>query len=204
MCMCNMLEDYIISDSLRYSSHGLEFRDMRLEGALGAAMVSALLVGTEEGTKRGIAIATEAERRQWISRYEEEVLRDDWGLLFKELDMLHNAYVELAVDDLSLTDICPNIRLLDLALQLLETYMQHLVSEEAYAHVWEAYPWKSPFAEWLFEASQIETRRQRLLHVDWTDMPEVIALVDHLQPDQPEPHTLVFENLGIYSLTHQD
>ena len=189
-----MLEDYVISDSIQYSSHGLVYDTVRVEGALGAALLSALLVGTEEGNRRGIAIATDEERYRWIKRYEQEVLRDDWGLLLKELDLLRNAYVELAVEELSLTEICPNNRLFDLAMRLFDGYMRHLVQEEFCEHIWEVYAWEKPFATWLFNASQIETRRQRFLHMDWTDMPTVIDLADRLQWNQPEPHTLVFEN----------
>ena len=56
-----MLEDFIFSDRLRYEQHAfiLDLPDdtsLRLEGVLGAALLSAKFVDTDEGNRRGIAI----------------------------------------------------------------------------------------------------------------------------------------------------
>jgi hypothetical protein len=51
--------------------------------------------------------------------------------------------------------------------------------------------WKMPFAQWLIDAARVETRRQRLLHTDWTDAPMVIQLAD--MPNKTEKPTFFFE-----------
>ena len=86
-----MLEDIILSDSLRYESHALIYGTddpIRIEGAFGAALLCALLVDTEEGNRRAIAIDSDEDKLEWIKRYEREVRRDEWGLLPVEVDML--------------------------------------------------------------------------------------------------------------------
>ena len=154
-----------------------------LTGVLGAAVLSALLVDTDEGNARGIAIDTDAERQAWIVQYEREVRRDDWGYLHAEVEQLSDSYVQLASGEVQLSDICPNIRLHDLALQLLDMYMNHLVRETFGAHIWEAVPWRMPFAQWLWDASQVEGRRQTFLHTDWTHAPQVYALAESMNED---------------------
>ena len=81
-----MLEDYQINDHLRYEGHYLKVADgeAQIGGVMGAALLCALLVDTEEGNRRGIAIRSEIEKRAWIATYEREVLREEWGLLSKE------------------------------------------------------------------------------------------------------------------------
>lgn len=157
-----MLEDYILNDRLRYADHYLHVAgddDMQIGGVLGAALLCAMLVDTEEGRRRMIAIDTDAERRAWIIRYEREVRRDEWGLLGAELRLLADAYIQQATSSVTWLDICPNIRLLDLAMRLMTTYMQYLTVEAFGAHIWECVPWESPFAQWLFDAAHAETRR---------------------------------------------
>lgn len=204
--MYSMLQDYTISTNLRYAGHHLivsglpgnpakhrELSDtpIRLGGIMGAALLCALLTDTEEGEQRDIHITTDADRVAWIERYENEVRRDDWGLLSSEIRLLSEDYIELATSEVTLTDICPQIRLLDLAIQLIDTYMHNLVIDQFGAHIWEGLPWFSPFAEWLLAASRVETRRQRFLHTDWTDAALVTALAE--MPDKPEAPTLIFE-----------
>ena len=208
-----MLSPFVISPSLRYEAHGLIYtpgpqnEPLRIEGALGAALLCALLADTDEGNRRGIAMDSDADRRMWMARYEREVRRDDWGTLSAELQLLSNAYIELATSDVTLMDLCPNHRLLDLALQLLHSYMHHLVIESFGAHIWECCPWQAPFAEWLLQAARIETRRQRFLHTDWTDPVAVTALAEAITNEQLPitnhqspitnhqlPITLFFEN----------
>ena len=185
-----MLTDFVISPSLRYEAHALIYATdpqsdpLRIEGALGATLLCALLTDTDEGDRRGIALDTDADRRAWITRYEREVRRDDWGTLETELRLLANAWIELTTSSVALTDICPNSRLLDLALRLLCTYMHHLVIEVFGMHIWECVPWQAPFAEWLIRAAHVETQRQRYLHIDWTDPVEVTALAETATNDQ--------------------
>ena len=192
-----MLEDIVFSDQLRYEQHAFIYDApsgdaIRLEGVLGAALLCAKLVDTDEGNRRGIAIDTDAERDAWITRYEREVRRDDWGMLITEVPLLCDAYIQFTDSPSSFYDFCPNIRLVDLAVQLMLYYMRHLVIETFREHIWEAVPWKAPFAAWLLEASRFETRRQRLLHMDWTDPSTVIALAE--EEDQQEQPTLFFES----------
>ena len=75
-----MLEDYILNDRLSYADHYLHVTgddELQIGGVLGAAILCAMLVDTEEGNRRMIAIDTEAEQRAWITRYEREVRRNE-------------------------------------------------------------------------------------------------------------------------------
>ena len=189
-----MLEDYILNDRLRYTDHYLHVAgddDIHIGGVLGAALLCAMLVDTEEGDHRKIAIDTDAERRAWITRYEREVRRDEWGLLGAELRLLADAYIQQATSSVTWLDICPNIRLLDLAMRLMTTYMHYLTVEAFGAHIWECVPWESPFAQWLFDAAHAETRRQQFMHTDWMDAPSVTALAEGEDSDSP---TFIFED----------
>ena len=190
-----MLEDYQINDKLRYEGHYLKVvdSDVPIGGVLGAALVCAMLVDTDEGARRGIPMDSESERKAWIKRYEREVLRDEWGLLRKEVELLSEAYIELATSDMELTDICPNIRILDLAQGLVVDYMRYLTRELFKDHIWEFKPWGAPFAAWLLDAARLETRRQRFLKMDWTDAALVTALNEDLQKDHSDAPTLFFE-----------
>ena len=123
--------------------------------------------------------------------YEREVLRDGWGLLGKEVELLSEAYIELAASELELSDICPNVRILDLAQGLVVTYMRYLTREIFKDHIWDFKPWDAPFAAWLLDAARLETRRQRFLKMDWTDAALVTALAEELEKEE-EP-TFFFE-----------
>lgn len=190
-----MLEDYELSGEMRYTCHTLVLNDdIRLQGVLAAAVLSALLVDTEEGDARQIAIDTEDERKAWFVRYEREVRRDGWGLLSVELDLLRNAYIELAGSDKTLTALCPNPRLRDLMFRLVDEYMQFLTIEMFGEHIWNTEPWQAPFAQWLFNAAQMETRRQLFLQTDWCDIPLVVGLADRYEkPSESETPTLFFD-----------
>lgn len=102
-----MLEDYRFSKDMAYISHRLMVRgkDIEIGGVLGAALVSALLVDTDEGNRRGIAIDSEAEQIAWIKKYEREVpgsqprapkhrnyivkQETDWGFVMDEVNALN-------------------------------------------------------------------------------------------------------------------
>ena len=195
-----MLEDYRFSEDMSYASHRLMVRskDIEIGGVLGAALVSALLVDTDEGNRRGIAIDSEAEQIAWIKKYEREVRREEWGLLTVETRLLSEAYISVATEEMSFADICPNRLLLDLALRLTDRYMRYLVTETFCAHIWECCPWQAPFASWLLSAARVETRRQRFIQMDWTDPALVTALADETNNQSPMTYdqsslTLVFE-----------
>lgn len=177
-----MLEDYIIDDRIRYENHYLKVAqtDIEIGGVTGAALLSALIVDTEEGVRRGIAIDSNAEQMAWIAKYEREVRRDEWGLIGTEVELLNNAYIELATSDTGWTDICPNVRLTDLALQLVTTYMRYLTVETFGNHIWEYQPWVEPFAQWLLNAAHTEPLRQQFQHTEWTDPAQVNALYEDL------------------------
>ncbi len=176
-----LFSDYIFSDRLRYESHLLIYKPenedpLMLGGMLGAALFAALLVNTDEGDRRGIALETADERKAFFAQYERELIREDGGLLSVEIRQLNDAYVQIQLSSIDLPDICPQARLLDLALQLLVDYMQQIVIETFRAHIWEFCPWQAPFAQWLWDAVHVETRRQLFLQMDWTDPPAVSAL----------------------------
>ena len=192
----HLLDDYTLSAQLRYESHRLIYAPEKAEplefgGFLAAAVLAALIVDTPEGDARGIAVDNEEQRADFFLRYDREVRRDDLGYLSAEVNQLRDNYVQLLVGEHSLNDICRNIRLLNLAMELTVAYMQRLVKEIFCEHIWEAVPWKMPFAQWLIDAARVETRRQRYLYADWTDAPMVNQLADI--PDEIEPPTLFFE-----------
>jgi len=179
----HLLDDYIIDARTRYESHKLIFTPQNEEplefgGILAAAVLAALLVDTPEGDARGIALDTDADRTQFFLRYEREVRRNDWGYLPAEINQLRDNYIQITVGQTKLNDLCPNIRLLNLAMDVAVAYMQHLVLETFGAHIWEAIPWETPFPQWLLDAARVETRRQQYLQADWTDAPMVNQLAD--------------------------
>lgn len=189
-----MLEDIILSDSLRYESHALIYGTddpIRIEGAFGAALLCALLVDTEEGNCRGIAIDSNEDKTEWIKRYEREVRREGWGLIDEEVNMLADAYEQLAFSENAIPDICHHNRLLiDLAYSLLVHYMNHLVIEQYGAHIWEYTKWENPFSQWLIKAIYDESERQAMIHINWLDPPIVTALPTQETPTTP---TMSFE-----------
>ena len=191
-----LLSDHIFSPSMRYESHRLIYTPdgkpaIELTGILAATLLASLLVDTPEGNARGIRLYTDDEKEAFFALYDREVLRDDWGYLSAELNQLRDNYVQLMDDPDSLIGLCPNRRLLSLAMELLTNYMRRLAMEPFGEHIWEAMPWKMPFAQWLIDAARVETRRQRVLQTDWTDIPAVIQLADI--PDQTEEPTFFFE-----------
>lgn len=195
----NLLSDYIFSDTLRYESHYLlvvpadEEEPLKIGGIFGAAFLAALLVDSDEGNNRNIHVDTDAEQTEFFLRYEREVRRDDWGTLTAEIQLLSDAYVDMATTNTTFTGIYSNSRLLDVAMTLIVNYMRYLVNESFHAHIWEAVPWSAPFPQWLLNAAYIETRRQRYLHTDWIDPVSVTALAETITKDQSTP-TFIFEN----------
>ena len=191
-----LLDNYTIDSRTRYENHTLFYTaadsdPIELRGFLGAALAAVLLVDTDEGNARAIALDTEEEQAQFFARYDREVRRKDWGYLSAEIYQLRDNYVQLVDGKRSLVELCPNIRLLNLAIELLVAYMHRLVLEPFGKHIWEAMPWKMPFGQWLIDAARVETRRQRLLRTDWTDFPTVIQLAD--MPNKTERPTFYFE-----------
>lgn len=194
--MTRVLDNYIISPSTRYESHRLIYAPhgedpIEMGGILAAALFCAFIIDTDEGDRRELALDSDEQREAWFKAYEREVRREDWGYLSAEISQLRDNYVQLAVDSITLHDICPNNRLLELAMELTVTYMQHLVLKIYRDHIWEVMPWEMPFPQWLIDAARVETRRQRFLHIDWTDAPIVNQLAD--MPDETEPPTFFFE-----------
>ena len=190
----HLLSDYIIDARMRYEGHTLFYtpendETIELRGILAAAILAALLVDTDEGNARGIALDTDEERADFFNRYKREVRRDDWGYLSAEVEQLRDNYVQFVTGEHRLNDLCPNVRLLDLAMDLTETYMQRLVLEIFGEHIWDAVPWRMPFAQWLIDAAHVETRRQRFLKTDWTDLQAVDQLANE-QSRNPSPVTL--------------
>lgn len=199
----NLLNDYIFSDTLRYKAHRLiyaaEEQPIELTGMLAAAILAALLVDTAEGDVRGIAVDGDAQREQFFMRYEREVRRENGGLFTTEVQALCQNHMELTGSDDLLYTICGNDRLYDLAFGLLMDYMHRLVREQVRAQIYELVPWKGPFAQWLFDAGYIETRRQHLLSIDWSSPAEVYAFAQQLEnadEDEPIQPTFVFDGLS--------
>lgn len=188
--MKRLLADYYFDSTLRYEGHTLYYRPLEdeesaLGGMLGAAVLCALLADTDEGDSRGIFLDSAGQRNDFFTRYEREVRRENGGLFTTEVEALRQGYIELHESDYLLR-ICRNERLLDLALGLVMDYMQRLVQEQVQAHIYEACPWHTPFAQWLFDAAHIEPWRQRLLAVEWSSAAEVYTLAEELQGDTAE------------------
>ena len=197
-----MLEDYSIDDRLRYENHYLRVAgtDVQIGGVAGAALLSALIVDTAEGARRGIAIDSETDQAAWIQKYEQEVRRDEWGLIVTEIGLLNDAYIDMVTTETEWTDLCPNVRLLDLALRLVRNYMHYLTIEAFGSHIWECVPWQAPFAQWLINAARVETRRQLFLQTDWMDAVLVNALnekLSHAANNDTEEPTLVFDGEAV-------
>lgn len=192
----HLLDNYIINTHTRYEGHTLIYTPedgatIELRGFLAASIFAALIVDTDEGDARQIALDTDAEQAEFFARYEKEVRRDDWGYLSAEVNQLRDNYVQLVDGKHSLVELCPNIRLLNLAIELLVAYMHRLVLEPFGEHIWDVMPWKTPFPQWLIDAARVETRRQRYFQTDWTDAPAVIQMAD--MPDETEAPTFFFE-----------
>ena len=200
--MKRMLDDYRFDDSLRYERHVLWYMsedgiEIQIGGILGAAVLGALLVDTDEGDARGIAVDGSERRREFFDRYEREVRRDNGGLFVTEVQALSQAYMELAGAEGLLSQICRNDRLFDLAIGLMVEYMQRLVREAVCEQIYDMQPWYEPFAKWLYDAAFVETSRQHLLSINWTRPEEVYALAqtypEKLSISEP---TFIFDGLS--------
>ena len=194
----HLLDDYRLSEQVRYEHHQLIYtaddEPIVLTGILAASLLAALLVDTPEGDARGIAVDSDDQRTEFFVRYKKEVRRDDWGYLSAEINQLRENYVQLEVSSITLCDLCPNKRLLSLAMDVTVAYMRHLVIGIFGEHIWDAVHWKAPFPQWLIDAARVETRRQRFLKTDWTDAPIVCALADEQSrnPSPVTPHPLFY------------
>lgn len=185
----HLLDNYTIDPRTRYEAHTLIYAredgdPIRFGGILAAAVFSALIADTDEGDRRGIVLDTEAQRDAWYDVYEHETRRENGGLLTTEVQSLKEAYVELTSSDNALFHICQNARLYDLAVGLMDGYMQRLVREQVCEQIYEVHPWHEPFAQWLFDAGFIESWRQGLLAINWTNPSEVFTLAEDLSNAQ--------------------
>ena len=198
--MKNLLDDYIFSDSLRYEGHKLIYRPQSgepvvLGGILGAALLCARLLNTEEQTERGLILDEALEYDSFITRYEQEVITDDWGYLDAELEQLDLAYLDLfSNEQMTIETICPNKRQLSIAMDIVSTYMRRVAIELYKAHIYELIPWQMPFAQWLFNAAYAEPRRQRFLQMDWTEPALVHDLACYMDSDTPDEPLVYFES----------
>ena len=199
----HLLDNYTIDARTRYENHTLFYTtadsvSIELRGMLAAAVVAALLVDTPEGDARGIAIDTDEQRADFFARYEREVRRENGGLFTTEVQALNEAYMEIDGESKRLYAICGNDRLYDLAFGLMMDYMHRLVREQVGEQIYTVVPWRMPFAQWLFDAGMVETRRQQLLSIDWSDPEAVYTVAQQFEkPDETETiePTFVFEGL---------
>lgn len=185
----HLLDNHIIDAHTRYESHRLIYtpdnqEPLEFGGFLAAAILAALIVDTDEGDARDLALDTPSEREQFFARYEREVRRDNGGLFITEVQALNEAYLEFTGAEETLVRLCRNDRLYDLAIGLMVEYMQRLVREVVCDQIYDLCPWTGPFAQWLFNAGPVETRRQKLLSIDWTDAAEVYTLSEEITNHQ--------------------
>lgn len=197
-----LLSDYIFSDHLRYEGHRLIYtpesgEPVVLGGILGAALLCARLLNTNEQKERGFLLSEELRYEPFFIQYESEVIADDWGYIEAELEQLDLAYLELfSNDQVSIETICPNKRQLSIAFDVVVTYMRRIAIEKYQAHIYDLVKWTMPFSRWLFNAAQAEPQRQRFLQMDWTDPPQVHKLAEEQQSpdaDNPSP-SFIFED----------
>jgi len=197
--MKNLLADYIFSDSLRYEGHKLIYTPQSgerivLGGILGAVLLCVRLLNTEEQKERGFVLDEALEYDSFITRYDQEVISDDWGYIDAELEQLDLAYLDLfSNEQMTIETICPNKRQLSIAMDIVSTYMRRVSIELYKAHIYELVPWQMPFAQWLFNAAYAEPRRQRFLQMDWTDPALVHDLASYMDSDTPDEPLVYFE-----------
>lgn len=201
--MTKLLGDYIFNERMRYESHRLVYRYSEEEepvvigGFLGAALLCVHLINTEEGDLRGIAFYSEEEQDILITRYEQEVINDDWGHLEAEINQLNDTYIQLAPCGMEVSDLFTNKRQIYIAMTMTIRYMRRLVVEEYGEHIWEATPKVIPFSLWLYNAGYKETQRQRYFNIDWTDMAMVNDLAEHpTKAEDEEDNEPTFTFLG--------
>ena len=197
--MKRLLDNYIFSDTLRYEGHRLIYtpesgEPIVLGGILGAALLCVRLLNTDEQKERGFLLSEALRYEQFFEQYESEVIADDWGYIEAELEQLDLAYLDLCSnEEVSIETICPNIRQLSIAMDVVSTYMHRIAIEKYKAHIYDLVPWTMPFAQWLFYAAQAEPRRQRFLTIDWTDPALVHELACYMEKDEPEEPLFIFE-----------
>ena len=200
--MKQLLADHIFSDTLRYENHRLIYGStdqdrMELGGFLGAAVLGALLYGQDEGRERNIALNTSEGQQDFIARYEDETIHENGGFFTTEVHALSEAYMEINGEMDALLAICGNERLYSLAFGLMIDYMERLVKEQICEHIYDLVPWSEPFAQWLYDAAYVETRRQQLLAICWDDPAIVCALSEFLRkPKEETQPTFVFGGLS--------
>jgi hypothetical protein len=200
----HLLDNYTFDARTRYEGHKLIYtpedgEPIALGGILGAALLCARLLNTDEQKERGIFLSEALRYEPFFVQYESEVIADDWGYIEAELEQLDLAYLDVCSNDqVSLQTICPNKRQLSIAMDVVETYMRRITIERYKAHIYELVPWTTPFAQWLYSAAHAEPRRQRFLQIDWTDP----ALVHELACRLPEKYQLINleEDLGLPGL----
>lgn len=197
--MKQLLADHIFSDHLRYEAHHLIYtpdggEPIVLGGILGAALLCARLLNTEEQKERGFFLSEELHYEPFFVQYDSEVIADDWGYIHAELEQLDRAFIELLSDEhLFLETFCPNRRQLSIALDVVATYMHRIATEHYGEHIYEFVPWTPPFAQWLFSAAQAESQRQRFLQIDWNDPAQVHELACYMEKGEAEEPTFFFE-----------
>lgn len=204
LAMKRLLDDYILSDAVRYEAHTLIYSPANAEpvsmsGIMAAAVLWARLDSTDEGELRGIALETSGQREELYMRYEREVRHDNGGLITTEVEALRQAYIAGNAYEGGIDAIYCNERLYDLAMRITVEYMERLVREEVGEQIYDYEPWHQPFAQWLYDAAFAETYRQQLLHINFADATQVYELAESFE----EPHashtaapTLVFEGLS--------
>lgn len=91
--MTHIFDDITITDrgiSISYQGHLVQTNEAVHNGFATAAMVAVWMMGTEEGDKRGIGmLETREERAELMRHYEHETLREDGGLMLREVEALY-------------------------------------------------------------------------------------------------------------------
>ena len=195
-----MLEDYIFDDHLRYEGHKLIYtfpepteEPIVIGGILGAAILCVRLINTDDQKSREIVLDQKLHYEPFFIRYEKEVIADDWGYIAAELEQLDLAYLELfSQEQVNIGTLCPNIRQLSIAMDVVQTYMHRIAVEQYGEHIYDFVPWTMPFAGWLYNAALDEPLRQRFLAMDWTDPALVHDLAEYMTSDKQDAPSFLF------------
>jgi len=196
-----MLENYIFDDHLRYEGHKLIYtfaepteEPIVIGGILGAAILCVRLINTDEQKSREIVLDEQLHYEPFFIRYEQEVIADDWGYISAELEQLDLAYMELySQDQVNINTLCPNIRQLNIAMDVVQTYMHRIAVEQYGEHIYDLVPWTMPFAQWILNAAQAEPLRQRFLNMAWNDPPLVHTLAEDTEKGRQVEPLCVFD-----------
>lgn len=186
--MTHLFDDITLSDgsnTFSYTQHALSMPGSTHRGFATAALVAVWMLGTDEAERRGLtSLDTAEERLQLMTRYEQETLRDDGGLLQHEIEELYWwLWAIYAPENNEDDSICPirlffSQRQLSLWATLFCEYMSRLVEQwaDSILHAEDTVADCRTGLEWLLMQMGTYTRIQHLRGIEWHNYDQVRAL----------------------------